>query len=255
MTFADLYGEAVNHELGSADVTQLFTTVRRKYAVNRAQKEFARLGKISISKEVVIPVIAGTLLYNLDTASASRFVAFGRAPLRLRVTTVANSAKTASTLVIRSTAYADEALPGWRDSASSGSPQAIVHDPRDGINYLAFFPKPAIPASETWELVVPIQANAADMVLDTEVPFDGRPDLEPFHWGIAHYAAAQLERLRKDPDAEKNQIAKFGAYVEDWNAKSTRPPGAHKRVLMQRDYLGEVARARGGITVQDDPRT
>ena len=106
----------------------------------------------------------------------------------------------------------------------------------------------------SWDLVVPIQANAADMQNDGDQPFDGRADVEPFHWAIAHFAAGILERLRKDPDAEKTQIAKFGAYLEDWNAKSTRPPGAHKRVLAQRDYLGEVSRARGGVTVQDDPR-
>jgi hypothetical protein len=254
MTFADLYGEALNHELGSYDTTQLFTTVRRKAAINRAVKEFARLGKISLSKEIVIPVVSGTTTYNLDTASANRFVAFGRPPLRVRQITTATGAKAVTSLVVRSTAYLDEAMPGWRDTASTGFPQAIAHDPVDGVNNLRFTPIPSIPASETWELVVPIAANAADMVLDTEVPFDGRPDIEPFHWGIAHFAAAILERLRKDPDAEKNQVTKFGAYVEDWTAKSTRPPGAHKRVLMQRDYLGEVSRARGGITVQDDPR-
>ena len=255
MTFADLYGEALHHELGSYDTTQLFTTVRRKAAVNRAQKEFARLGKISLSKEVVIPVVAGTRDYNLDTASGSRFVAFGRSPLRLRQIVTANPlATTVTSLVVRSTAYMDEVLPGWRDPASSGFPSNIVHDPSDGVNTLRFTPFPGIPASETWELVVPIAANAADMVLDSEVPFDGRPDVEPFHWALAHFAAAILERLRKDPEAEKNQVTKFGAYLEDWNAKSTRPPGAHKRVLMQRDYIGETSRTRGGITVQDDPR-
>ena|SRR6478736_2590759 len=254
MQFSELFGEAISHELGSQDTTQLFTTVRRKAAINRAQKEFARLAKISLSREVVIPVINGTLLYNLDTASVNRFVSFGRPPVRLRVTTTATGAKQATSLVLRSTAWLDESRPGWRDSQSSGFPDTIGYDPRDGINYLAFVPKPSIPAAETWELVVPIQANAADLVNDADVPFDGRPDVEPFHWALAHFASAILERLRKDPDAEKTQIAKFGAYVEDWNAKSTRPPGAHKRVLQQRDYLGEVARARGGITVQDDPR-
>lgn len=254
MTFADLYGEALHHELGSYDTTQLFTTVRRKAAINRAQKEFARLGKISLSKDITIPVVSGTLLYNLDTASANRFVAFGRPPLRLRQTVTATSARTATSMVLRSTAWMDEERDGWRDSAANGFPECIVYDPRDGVNWLAFAPKPNIPASETWDLVVPIAANAADMVLDAEVPFDGRPDIEPFHWALAHFACAILERLRKDPDAEKSQVTKFGAYVEDWNAKSTRPPGAHKRVLMQRDYIGEASRARGGITVQDDPR-
>jgi hypothetical protein len=255
MTFADLYGEALNHELGSADTTQLFTTVRRKYAINRAHKEFARLGKVSLARDLVIPLISGVVnTYNLDTASANRFVAFGRAPLRLVVTTIATGKGHNETLTLRSSAYMDEAQAGWRSATNLGHPDTVVYEPIDGINYLFVIPFPVIPATETWGLNVPYAANAADMVGDTDLPFDGRPDTEPFHWALAHFAAAQLERLRKDPDAEKNQIAKFGAYIEDWNAKSIRPPGAHKRVLMQRDYIGESSRVRAGITVQGDPR-
>jgi hypothetical protein len=252
--FNELYGPALDHELGSYDTTQLFTTLRRKNAINRAHKEFARLAKISLSREVIIPVTTGTAQYDLDAASVQRFVMFGRAPLRLRHNTVATGARTVESLIVRSTAYLDEVAPGWRDTTSSGAPQYIAHDPLNGVNYLRFSPTPSIPASETWELVVPIQANAADMTNDTDVPFDGRPDVEPYHWALAHFAAGILERLRKDPEAEQVQVQKFGAYLEDWNAKSTRPPGAHKRVFMQRDYLGEVSRARGGITVQGDPR-
>lgn len=254
MQFSDLWGNALDHELGSADQTQLFTTARRKAAINRAQKEFGRLAKISLAREVVIPVVAGTAQYDLDAASGNRFVMFGRPPLRLRHITTATTVRQVESLIVRSTAYLDEVAPGWRDTTSTGAPQWIAHDPVNGVNQLRFSPIPSIPANETWELVVPIQANAADMTNDTDVPFDGRPDIEPYHWGLAHFAAAMLERLRKDPEAEQVQVQKFGAYLEDWNAKSTRPPGAHKRVLMQRDYLGEVARARGGITVQGDPR-
>jgi hypothetical protein len=254
MQFSELYGAALDHELGSYDTTQLFTTSRRKYAINRGHKEFARLAKISLAREVTIPIVAGTAVYDLDAASVNRFVMFGRAPLRLRVTTVATGLRQVTPLIVRSTAYLDEAEPGWRDTTSTGTPQWIAHDPVNGVNQLRFSPIPAIPASVIWELIVPIQANAADMTNDTDVPFDARPDIEPYHWAIVHFAAGILERLRKDPEAEQVQVAKFGAYLEDWNAKSTRPPGAHKRVLQQRDYLGEVSRARGGITVQGDPR-
>jgi hypothetical protein len=42
MTFLQLYGDYLDIELGSADRTALFTTARRKDAVNRAQLEFAK---------------------------------------------------------------------------------------------------------------------------------------------------------------------------------------------------------------------
>lgn len=252
MTFVELYLDALDHELGSQDRAQLFTVARRKAAVNRAHKEFARLGKISLPREVVIPVVNGTAQYDLDAATADRFASFGRPPLRLRSTGTGRVA--ATSLVVRTTAWLDEARPDWRDSQADGAPEFIAHDPRDGVNYLVFVPIPRSAVSETWELVVPYQANPANMVGDAEEPFDGRPDTEPYHWALAHFGAAILERLRKDPDAEKNQIAKFGAYIEDWNA-TRRPPGAHKHVLMQRDYLREVSRARShSVIVQGDPR-
>lgn len=254
MQFSELYGPALDHELGSYDTTQLFTTARRKYAVNRAQKEFARLAKISLSREVVIPLATGTARYDLDAASVGRFVSFGRPPLRLRHTVAQSGAVSATSLLVRSVAYLDEVKPDWRDSASRGVPDNIGHDPVNGVNWLVCVPVPTVTPSETWDLIVPIQANAADMTNDTDVPFDGRPDIEPFHWGLAHFAASILERLRKDPEAEQAQVTKFGAYLEDWNAKSTSPSGAHKRVLMQRDYLREVSRERGGVIVQGDPR-
>jgi hypothetical protein len=254
MQFSELYGAALDHELGSYDTTQLFTTARRKYAINRAQKEFARLAKISLSREVILPLITGQARYDFDAASLNRFVSFGRAPLRLRHTVAATGAVSATPVLVRSVAYLDEVKPGWRDSTSRGVPENVGHDPVNGVNWLVCLPIPSVTPSETWDLIVPIQANAADMQNDTDVPFDGRPDIEPFHWGIAHFAASVLERLRKDPEAEQAQVQKFGAYLEDWNAKSTSPPGAHKTILKQRDYLGEVARRRGGIAVQDDPR-
>lgn len=253
MTFADLYGEALNHELGSSDNANLFTTVRRKVAINRAQKEFARLTKLSVPRELTIPIVSGTSTYNLDTLTSSRFVQFSRTSPRLAVTTIATGAVKSTEVIVRSSAWLDESEAGWRDTANTGTPSWVADDPKNGANFLTLTPIPTIPASETWALVVPYQGNTADMVADGDLPFDSRPSLEPYHWALAHFAAAILERLRKDPDAEKTQIAKFGAYIEDWNA-NRKPAGQHKRVLLQRDYLGEVSRARGGITVQDDPR-
>ena len=125
MQFSELYGAALDHELGSYDTTQLFTTARRKYAINRAQKEFARLAKISLSREVILPLITGQARYDFDAASLNRFVSFGRAPLRLRHTVAATGAVSATPVLVRSVAYLDEVKPGWRDSTSRGVPENV----------------------------------------------------------------------------------------------------------------------------------
>lgn len=58
MTFVDLYGIQLDIELGSADRTQLFTTARRKKAVNDAMHNFERItsctpayGSISLTQQ------------------------------------------------------------------------------------------------------------------------------------------------------------------------------------------------------------
>lgn len=249
MTFLELYGEAVSHELGSEDQIQLFTIARRKNAVNRAAREFSRLTKLSIPRELSIALVGGTARYNLDTLTVGRFIAFNRTPIRFVVTT--GSATQATELVLRNTAWMDVQSPGWRDSTATGAPVNAVHDPVMGVNNLQVTPVPAIPGGQTWALLVPYQGSAGNMTADTDLPFDGLPDIEPYHWALAHFAAAILERLRKDTDAEKGQIAKFGAYIDDFNA-SRMSKQQHKRALQQRDYLRQGHRS--GILVQGDPR-
>lgn len=252
MLFEQIYGEAISHELGSEDTVRLFTTTRRQNAVNRAQKEFARLTRLSLQRELTTAVTTGVTSYNLDTLSSSRFVNFTKTQPRLAVTTIATGAIAYTELAVRSVVWMDENAPGWRDTATEGVPDTLVHDGANGVNVGLLTPEPNVPATETWQLVVPYQANAADMA-DGQTPFDGRPDLEPYHWALAHFAAAILERLRKDADAEKAQIAKFGAYVQDWNEQRGRK-GAKRRVTQQRDYLGEVSRGKGRLILQGDPR-
>ena len=251
MTFLDLYGEAVSHELGSEDVAQLFTTQRRKNAVNRAAKEFQRLTHLVLSREVSVPLVTGTARYDLDAATTDRFISFNRTPMRLERTRA--GVVSATEVPQKTPAWLDVHQEGWRDLGNKGAPQYVALDGVNGVNWLQVTPNVQVDGAETWALVVPFNANAGNMGSDTDEPFDGRPDVEPFHWALAHFAAAILERLRKDADAEKTQIAKFGAYVEDWNA-SRKPRGQRRQVSFQRNYYGESSRTRGAI-VQGDPRT
>jgi hypothetical protein len=72
MTFAQLYGESLNRELGSDDTTQLFTTVRRKAAINEAQREFARVTEC-YTREATIPLVIGQMEYDLDCHALAQF--------------------------------------------------------------------------------------------------------------------------------------------------------------------------------------
>jgi hypothetical protein len=255
VTFVELYGIALDHELGSYDVSELFTTVRRKAAINRAQREFARLTQCFVV-ELVQPLLTGTARYDLDTLSLGTFVNFTARALRLRKTSV--SGVTEDRLTRHDEAWLDVHRPGWVNTPQRGTPDVWALSVRGGTNEIALSPQPDVLAGETWALVVPALLNPPDMGGDTDVPFSwpaGNPQmaLEPYHWGIAHYAASLLERLRKDREAVESQLTLFGAYVQDWKA-TRRPRGGDLRVRQVRDYQKRTRNSGSAVIEQGDPR-
>lgn len=256
MTFAELYGSELDHELGSSDTTELFTTLRRKAAINRAQREFARLTQCFVV-ELSIALSAATF-YNLDSESGGLFVNFMARPFRLKRTVTATSATSQTRLTRRDEAWLDRERPGWRDRPASGTPDVWAFIVRGGANEIALDPAPNIPSTETWSLEAPLLLNPADMTADGDVPFtyagDPQTAIEPYHPALAHFAASRLERLRKDREAEESQLAKFGAYVQDWKA-TRRVRGGDQRVLQVRDYLKRVRSPGGAAISQQDPFT
>jgi len=255
MTFAELYGEALHHELGSADVTELFTTVRRKAAINRAQREFARLTQCFVV-ELVQPITLGVARYDLDALSSNLFVNFMARPLRLVRTTTATGAIMESRLTRHDEAWLDAERGGWRDTPGSGVSDVWAFNVDGGTNSILLNPLPAVSAPETWALHVPVLLNPPDLAADSDVPFswEGNPQMaiEPFHWALAHFAASLLERLRKDTQAVEGQLSLFGAYVQDFKTQR-RPRGGDQRVRQARDYLRRVRTPTSAI-VQGDPR-
>lgn len=256
MTFGELYGEALNHELGSGDTSELFTTVRRKAAVNRAQREFARLTQCFIY-ELTQPITHGQGAYDLDLLSGDTFVNFHSRPLRLQRTTTAGGAITETRLERHDPAWMDRERDGWRNRPSAGTPDVWAFVVATGNNFVVLDPVPAVPATETWAVMVPAVLNPTDMSGDGEMPFskdgNGQSALEPFHWALAHYAAGLLERLRKDQQAIQAQLAMFGAYVQDYKA-TRRPRGGDVRVTQARDYLRRARTSGSGAIEQGDPR-
>jgi hypothetical protein len=256
VTFAELYGEALDHELGSYDQSELFTVLRRKRATNRAQREFARLTSCFVI-ELVQPLTTGVGRYDLDALSLDTFVNFMARPLRLRKTTVASGAVTEDRLTRHDEAWLDVHRPGWANSPQRGTPDVWALAAANGVNEIALSPQPDVLAAETWDLVVPVLLNPPDMVSDDDRPFSwqGNPQmaLEPYHWGIAHYAAALLERLRKDREAVESQLTLFGAYVQDYKA-TRRPRGGDLRVRYVRDYQRRTRNSGTAVIEQGDPR-
>lgn len=262
MTFAELYGEALHHELGSSDVSELFTTARRKVAINRAQREFARLTQC-FSADLVQPVTDGLAVYDLDVLSNNLFVNFKAQPVRLRRTTTASGAVSEDRLTRHDEPWLDAQNIGWRNSPQSGVADTYAFIVDGGTNQIALSLRPQVPTTETWELVVPVVLNPPDMANDGDVPFtwpSGSPltpnpnmALEPYHWALAHFAASQLERLRKDTQAVEGQLSMFGAYIQDYKA-TRRPRGGDVRARQARDYYRRTRNSGSGAIEQGDPR-
>jgi len=253
MDFLTLYTTALDFELGSEDRSELFTLERRKLAVNRAQREFARLTQCYI-REFTVPLVDGTSTYDIETATGDVFVNFSRRPVEL-VRTV-GAVVTLWPLHRHDVPWLDFHRVGWRDSSVKGVPEIVAYNPDAGLANVILVPMPAVPATETWALRVAALATPADLTADTDQPFqlalDAPVQLEPYHWALAHFAASLLERLRKDTEAVEHQLALFGAYVSDYLG-SRRPRGQHNRVSQQRDYLKGSGHVVGAI-VQGDPR-
>jgi hypothetical protein len=72
MIFSDLYGTELTRELGSSDTSTLFTTARRKAAINAAQLEFVKRTEC-LTRQTSITIVDGTQEYDLDAIANADF--------------------------------------------------------------------------------------------------------------------------------------------------------------------------------------
>ena len=77
------------------------------------------------------------------------------------------------------------------------------------------------------------------MTSDTAIPFavstNYRRDLVPYHQGLVHYAAHQMEKLRRDDERADKQLTLFMGYVQRY-LQSKRKKGSNN-VRMARSYF------------------
>jgi hypothetical protein len=258
MQFSELYGEALNHELGSADVTNLFTTVRRKAAINKAALEWVKQTE-SFVKWVDVTMVDEQQEYDLDSTgvvSAADFLWVAKEGAEYAHTDANGNVSYASgdEFVRRDLEWLNRNELGWRNAPSARLPQLHYEREQSGATYLGIWPKPDIGASESAIVKLPYVAKPADMSADGDEPFsvssDTKKRLQPWHQALVHFAAAILEPLRKNYTGEQRQRALFAAQVADYLSKK-RPKGGQQVQLATNYYRN--AQRRTGFNPRYDP--
>jgi hypothetical protein len=252
-TFAQLYGLYLDRELASADTSKLFTTARRKAAINDGQREFIKQTEC-LTKLGSIAIVDGTAEYDLE-ASLTDYTWITKQGVEIARTITATSAVSyiagPDDLQLKSVEWLNRNEPGWRSWAAS-TPRYQYLREASGNVYLGFAPAPDVPSTETWAISVPYVILPTDMSADADVPFTVSSNVKlrlwPWHQALVHWAASELEKLRKNLEAQETQQKRFAGYVADYLQRE-RPKGG-QAIQMAHHY----ARSRqwGGVNVNRD---
>ena len=229
--YSSLYGTRLDRELGTDDASILFTTARRKAAINEGQEQFADLTECLLRRST-LTMTGGTAEYDLNSTTVipgGDFSRWGKEQVQIRYTDAAGTITVAggSDLEHRDVPWLDRFEPGWQHSTVSSAtgqqmPRYTYERMDGGARYLGFSPTPSTGSSATMEAVIPYIARPTPMSSDTNEPFTVggvvRADLRIFHQALVHYAAAQLEKLRRDEQASAGQMQQFMGYVQRFAA-------------------------------------
>lgn len=259
-TFADLYMGQLDHELGTNDSNTLFTTSRRKHAVNEALRDFADLTECYV-KTSTITCSNGVGEYNLLSTvnvPSGDFVRLAQQPPEYQHTDVSSNVTyvTGDDFLRRDIVWLNAHEPGWRDS-TGGTPTNYYLRPDGGALYVGLYPPPSIStgSSETAVLLLPYVARPSSMTDDTHTPYQSsaaiRTDLTPYHQALVHYAAHQLEKLRRDDASSDRQLQKYIGYVQRFMMALRIRGGTTIRTA--RGYFGRAS-GRQDIDAQDPRR-
>lgn len=258
--YSSLYGERLSRELGNEDSTTLFTTTRRKAAINEAQSEFAELTEC-LQRRSTVTMVGGTGEYDLNSTgviAAGDFLRWTDEGPQIRYTDASGNVTITEgdDLQRRDLPWLNKYESQWQTSTvTAGSMQlpTFWYDRIDGpSHFIGFAPIPSTGSSATMELILPYLAKPASMSADSDEPFtvnsSVRTDLRWVHQALVHFAAAQLEKYRRDMDASDRQLQRFVGYVQRYLAQSRRRTG---NVLTQaRNYF----QRRGSDWRSQDPR-
>lgn len=259
LNYADLYYTVLNEELGTDDSTVLFTTARRENAVHRGMYEFADLTECLV-RVSTITVTGGTGEYDLNSTTIIADGDFLRLasdqPVEFHYTDASSFTQylAGDDLPQRSVRWLGAVEPSWRDSTSVSSgaqlPTLFYLRADGGALYLGLYPVPSTGSSASAKLVVPYVAHPSSMTSSGDLPWTvgGNPryDLRPYQRAIIHYAAAQMEKLRRDDQASDRQMQLFMGYVQRYLQSMRRKGGtairSARRYFRRRDLEGEDPR-------------
>lgn len=253
MQFSTLYGRLLDQELGTADSTVLFTDARRKAGINDGLREFADLTECFVRVSSVT-VTGGTGEYDLHSTAVIADQDFVRLAADQAVEFHYTDASSftqylsGADLPERTVRWLDTYEPGWRDSTSVSSgaqvPSVFYQRGDGGAWLLGFYPVPSTGSSASAKALVPYVADPQPLTSDTQEPFtvsgNIRRDLRPYHRAAVHYAAHQLEKLRRDEQASDRQLQKFMGYVSRY-LQSLRKKGGSALTYARR-YLRPAER-------------
>lgn len=252
MIFSHLYSSALDRELGSDDSTRLFTTGRRKDAINQGALQFCLLTGCSLRQSTFScshAVGEYNLLSTVNIPSGD-FLQFAGQQPEFRLQSSGSTAQityaAGDDFPRRDLNWLNVNVPGWRLS-TAGTPFAWYDRPDGGRHLIGLVPPPEIGSSETAFVMLPYLAAPSSMTSDTDVPFTFnstvRTDLEPFHQGIVHYAASELEKLRKEWPAVQVQQQLFQSFVVRY--QQLKQPKGPRQMRSARNYFNEVRSRRG----------
>lgn len=255
MTFLQLYGEALNRELGSDDVSALFTTARRKQAINDAQLEFSKQTEC-FQKSVSLTMIDGTREYDLEAIVADDFIDLAKNRVEYVSTDASGnvSYRSGQDFPRRDLDVLNVEEPGWRNTDNATQPASYYLRDEGGKVYLGLSEPPDVTAPATATITLPYLAIPPDMTGDAHEPYsltagtDPKRSLRPWHQALVHYAAALLEPLRKNFPAEQRQRALFAGFVADYLQRHRPRNGT------QITHAVDYRRNARGQTDRYDPR-
>ncbi len=251
-TFVDLYGAQLDHELGTSDSNTLFTSARRKAAVNQGLRDFSDLTECYI-KQSTITCSNGVGEYNLlSTVSvpSGDFVRLaGQGPEYQHTDRSSNvTYVSGDQFARRDVVWLNQHEPGWKDS-TGGTPSYHYLRPDGGAFYFGMYPPPSVSSasSETAKVVLPYVAKPSSMTSDTETPWQTsaaiRVDLIPYHPALVHFAAHQLEKLRRDDASSDRQLQKYVGYIQRYIQAMRVKSGT--TISTARRYFGRASRRQG----------
>ncbi len=256
--FSSLYTARLDEELGTDDASVLFTTARRKAAVNKGVQEFAELTECFL-RESTVTLAGGTAEYDLNSSlviAGEDFLRLSKQQVEFRYTDASSNVTvlTGDTLPRRDIDWLNRYNEGWQTSTVASSvaqmPSYYYERTAGGARYLGFTPVPSTGSSASMKAIVPYVARPPVMTSDTNEPYQVsglvRRDLRDYHQAAVHYAAHQLEKLRRDDQASDRQLQKFLGYVTRW-LQNNRVKGGHA-VTMARNYFKTQSKVQ-------DPRT